>query len=435
MSYGTGRQNLAINGRAEDVNWWGGDAPMDLWQWTKGWKTPKNYITEYVDLSPSGQATTFSPSGTTTIPIERYGERLQCQELHFKVNIVKGTGNVYPEKWLAHAVIDKIAFEYANREVLVIKGQTMHARRQKKGTHEQFNSYAALEGGPGSTSYSYSYDVKNGTGTSLGSGTTTFEFWVQLPIPWRKYDRTLGIIAFPNILYCKIYWKAQALFLRGANNDHATTFSDVYLRSHFVHLEEPDRKTVFYEVNSDRGHVFKTLTQEYEIEKDGAITTKNVSIRLENIKNSVVELRAYIRKATWDTQSTLETFEYKWPASMVLEDGNQAVTNTWTIVPYMQQVVERKAYPLASGDYIPTIYFCPPEFVDNSEDNCYGSRLVSKYNTPTIKLNFEGTTGTSGTPTDVLSTSGTAYAVKITLEADVHNVLIQRKGDFRRFLV
>ncbi len=88
--------------------------------------------------------------------------------------------------------------------------------------------------------------------------------------------------------------------------------------------------------------------------------------------------------------------------------------------PYGRYEENARAYPkmeVGAWNYC-MLNLCEPELVMGSDDDCFGSRAISKYNNPELVITW--TAATDPLYLDV-------YAL-------VHNVFVQHMGDARRFL-
>jgi hypothetical protein len=115
-----------------------------------------------------------------------------------------------------------------------------------------------------------------------------------------------------------------------------------------------------------------------------------------------------------------------------LNDNGSQITNKieWNETAFNQFGIyydHVKMWPKAQpGNNIGALAFCENELVEASDDDCFGSRTIGKYNNPEIIAEFDSGSAAS------TAISGAAYW---DIWADVHNLLIYQAGDLRKYLL
>jgi hypothetical protein len=125
MSATKGRENLSLQERGPDVNFFGA---ADLYGRRK-WVQSKNTIREQFDLSPQGSVGDYG--SMTTIELDKRGDLLGKIELR----VTRGAATLAASSsaafndWEATSSIDVIRFFYSNKLVHEIYGDELHLRQ------------------------------------------------------------------------------------------------------------------------------------------------------------------------------------------------------------------------------------------------------------------------------------------------------------------
>jgi hypothetical protein len=411
---GTGRSNLSKNERGISQNWFGNNDPMRESDWTRS----VNTVREVFDITSS--STNYSRGTTTTINIDKRGDRLGRTRLFF-TRAAYTTG--IPVDWEGPTSIQLINFKYQNKIFHTIYGEEL-VDRIKLGdlTELEKSNLAVLMGGMLSPS------------ERLTNAGQAVSFDIDLLVPWRKLDNMLRIVALPNNIVVEITWQPLAQVV---NNNGGTAsggaISNVWLRCDFHHLKNDKRMQLFSEIHSAPLSI-KYLSREFHRREPLAanVSTNTItwSLKLRNIKNDVVMLYAYARPITAVDNSSGTTLDPYTHTSFTnlqywLQDNGVPITNYFIQQPY--QEYEEKYYALGDGfshgsgqNYMVIPLTIDPRLVKKSERDCYGSRCISKYNNPEFWFSFTG--------------SGSLVDSYVDVWADIHNCIIQYKGDIRRFL-
>ena len=180
----------------------------------------------------------------------------------------------------------------------------------------------------------------------------------------------------------------------------------------------------------------KTVTSEYHLREalaQQSSTASRSTIRLRNIKNSVIALHHIIRLVSnVDTTATLDLWNFLAADRFWLNDNGSQITNKieWNEAAFNQWGIYAdnvKMYPKMQPGYnIGSMAFCERELVESSDDDCFGSRTIGKYNNPEDIVEFDQAS------TAAAAVTGAAY---LDIWADVHNLLIYQAGDLRKYLL
>ena len=124
------------------------------------------------------------------------------------------------------------------------------------------------------------------------------------------------------------------------------------------------------------------------------------------------------------TSGTLNPFNFQDLLQLTfwLEDNGMQITDFFVLDDYSKYLENARAYPgMEPGNWpIMMLNLCPPDLVLASEDDCFGSRCISKYNNPEFVCSWVNTVPNN--------------AMYLDIWALTHQIIIQHKGDFRKFL-
>ena len=120
------------------------------------------------------------------------------------------------------------------------------------------------------------------------------------------------------------------------------------------------------------------------------------------------------------TSGTLNPFNFQDlpQLTFLLEDNGTQITDFFVLDNYSKYLENARAYPgMEPGNWpVMMLNLCPPDLVLASEDDCFGSRCISKYNNPEFVCSWVNTTANA--------------AMYLDIWALTHQILIQHKGDF-----
>lgn len=414
-----GRSNLVVNERGPDVNWFAGG--QNLFK-HRQWYRSKNHVEEKFDLTPEQAGLAY---GTTHVfEIDKRGDVLFDSELIKTRGALTQTGGTFVRfsDYEAYRDIKEVRVIYNNKIAHRVTGERLLRYVMEENTQDERDSIAALTLGEKTAA------ERN---TLAASGATTV---VKLRFPWRKFFKGIAMIALPNKIRVEVEFNALQDICEFDGSSPACTLSALKLRCHFVHLKQEDRNALYQQVNMGKGIIFKGNSVEFHQKEP--IVAPGVSggfysyrLRLRNIRNAVYELTGIIRQQRFvDVGSTRNLLSHEYPSRWRLEDNNTAVTDTVEFVDsaagfnFGEYKDNTEAHPNhKKGMKYLKMFFCPKQYIEKSEDDCYGSRNISKYNNPEIVIEWDSFPDTNN-----------RY---LELEGEIHNLWIQNKGDFRRYLL
>jgi len=467
---GTGRTNLLANGTGTGVPFW--ENPIDFFEKTP-WRNHINHVEEYFDIPADNQTAT---RGTVTvIQVDRRGDVLTDCWLTFTraaYTLVTNTESMATMDWEAYQSIENIILYYNNKQVWRITGDKLVMDIKEKCSREERASLARLGLG----------DL---TAPERASSASTPQgiLWASLRVPWEKLSKAIHMVGLPNKLRFEILWKPanevlfQATTNAGGGAGAGTTgggITNINLRCKFTHLPEQLRNKYFMMSQSETGLRNKIIT--HEIHRRETITTSSntsdIVQRLTNVRNDVIFMKIILRESNNVTsQQYLDQYRFL-PFRVRMQDNGSDVTtkfeyndmfsslnvnasiSTYASYSFTAAFAKYKdalqMYPniqQSPFDNVGKLLFCPSKLYAMSEDNCFGSRNIGRYNNPQLVLSQDayvstqlewqiyGTSGrTTYTPFGQSANTGVT-SVLLDIYAEIHNVLIQKKGDLRIYLL
>jgi len=413
-----GRSNLVVNERGPDVNWFSGG--QDIYA-NRQWYRTKNSIEEQFDLDVVGTGYAF---GTTHVfEADKRGDKLLELELICKrgaLSVTGGSGNTYSrfQDWEGYRNIKEIRVLYSNKIYCRLYGEKMLREMLEESPAPLRNTLAAEALGQKTNA--------ERNALAAASNITTI---VKLRVPWRKISKGLAMIALPNKLRIEVDIAPLTEICQydGTGYSPACTLTNLKLRCHYVHLKQEDRTALFQQVMS-KGIMTKISTGEYHWKENIDANLTSFPFRLRNIRNASYRIVGHIiPKSAVDSPASRDFSNNVLPARIYMTDNGTAVTDTVecndaTATFNYNLLNKRLAHPNhKTGMNTFELFFCPKQFVEKSEDDCYGSRNISKYNNPQLVMEWD-----AGSP----SVDSYLY-----LTSDIHNIGIQQKGDLRVYLM
>lgn len=413
-----GRSNLVVNERGPDVNWFGGG--QDIYA-NRQWYRTKNTIEEQFDMDVVSNG--YAYGQTHVFELDKRGDKLH--EIDLVVNrgalsVSGGSGNTYSrfQDWEGYRNIKEIRVIYSNKTFCKLYGEKQ-LREVLEETPAPLRNTLAAEALGQKT-------VAERNALAAASNIVTI---VKLRVPWRKISKGLAMIALPNKLRIEVELAALTDICQydGTGVTPACTVNSVKLRTHYVHMKQEDRTALFQKVMA-KGIYNKICTGEYHWKEIVAANQTKFPLRLRNIRNASYRIVGHmVAQSSIDSASSRDFSAYILPARIYMTDNGTAVTDTVECNDATNNfnynlLNKRIAHPNhKSGLNTFELYFCPKQFVEKSEDDCYGSRNISKYNNPEFVLEWDAT-----------SPSVASY---LYLTSDIHNIQIEQKGDFRVYLM
>jgi hypothetical protein len=439
---GTGRQNLIVNERGVDVHWYA-DGLVRHGKMHDGWATTQNYVEEEFNFTPTSVANAY---GTTTIfELDKRGDKwigipylIWTRSAGNSADIANGACF---SDYEACNSIAQMRIIYNNKEVFRISGERMYREAVSLKHEEDFGRFQELTLG----------------GLSLAERQVAFQeqktLVLPLFLPWRLLKKSITAIGLPNKVRIEIdfqYYNKCARFPPGSAATWslvAPTLSNIIYRQRFVHFKEETRNNAFLRTKQPTPIAHKVVQIEAQYQELISSGTTSFVLPLRNIKNNVYTMRVLLR-ANNDlyVDNQREFHQYYLPYSVYLQDQGTPITNTY--YPWkINQIDNIGLMHPASQPLVPwvEINFCNFEWVEASEDDCYGGRTIGKYNNPELVINFN-----SGITTiekwdnypyfpnlNAINSSGTAspFDIQLDVEALIHQVELEKEGDFRKYLL
>jgi hypothetical protein len=407
------RSELIRNERGADVNWFKGGKDLFMRQ---PWARSENYVQERFDISPN---TTSLAYGTTIeFDVDKRMDLLGRMELYVTRGALSGATMF--NDFECYASIDKVAILYNNKSVFEVRGDELMKRFQEK--HPRTRAVLAKQGN--------GYLTGAELNASAAASTSPLAvIWTDLDMPWKDFHRRLPMVGLPNPIKVQVTFRALADFVTTTGTP-ACTMTDCKLRCWGEHLLEAKRSAVFSQTRGASGVVFKVSNTENHYKEQIAASTTEARINLRNFKNATYQMNCTLRTlGQVDTASTRDLYKnlvlptgYVW-----LEDQNARITDkiildSATLRAYDVYQYNHRQHPDAVlGLPVIRFAFCDPKFVDASDTGCYGSKNFNKTGNPQLVIQWATNSGSSIIYADI--------------EARIHNLIIVKQGDLRRFLL
>lgn len=418
-----GRSNLNVNERGVDINWYRDAEHMFDYL---DWKRTTNYIPERFDIPT--YTVTPAYGSPCYIEFDKRGDLLGKVELVVTRSAVSWASaaptTYFFSDFEGFSSIDYVRWWYANKIVHEDHGERMMIRTLKEADSDERDVIAQQQ---------YGFLSDTDRQTQAQSKTT----WVvDLIVPWDDIKKQLPILTFPNKVKLEIGFKALKGAFYYSGDTPTVTINTVNARSYYIHLPQYIKQDLWNHIYSRDGVSVKTITSEYHLREAVAASssTTTYKVAIKNIKNAVVNMTAVIRKQTEvdnTAGNTLDLWNFRSPSRVYLEDSGSEITVRYecadstdgsTPADYNYWKDNWMMHPKGiQGYFLPEIPFCQHHFVESSRHDCYGSRNFSKYNNPYFTMVFDGGNGNIAEYCD--------------LWADIHNLMIWHKGDWRKYLV
>jgi len=281
-----------------------------------------------------------------------------------------------------------------------------------------------------------------------------------LQLPWRSIKKSLIHVALPNKIRLEVYWNSnnQCVHQPLSTGTVPGTIQNLYLITDAYHMLEEDRASHYYAIyNGEKPYQIKTTDWEYEwrygftAASQNANTDYKIVIPIRNLRNATYAIKAKLQyQSHIDNPQTLDRQKQLPIRTMYLDDqgknvttffnarGGSAYQNSQSLMLDTDNV---KAFPHAApGSILNFVKFCPNEFVLDSENNCYGSRTISKYSNPDMTIIYNSSFNVTMPYPDVSVIQNPIGTVSltmmyVTLISYIHQLVYQGQSDFRRFLL
>jgi len=466
MATAAGRNNFSVQGR-DIAAYFTGDSAQ-VYPRVNGWTATKPIVEERQWIAMS--SISANPGSSSFFEIGRPCDG--SREWYVEFDRAAGTytqssggltggppattlaGTVYTppwsEDWELYSAIDYYTVSYNNKFVFIRKGEQL--------LHDVMNGLYCTE-----NERTELAKMQNGF-LSIEERQARFaraqnKIKGPLQVPWRKITKSFIHIATPNKVRIDIYWLPDNKCIHQplSTGTVSGVRSNVNLVLDGYHMLEEDRGNLYFDIyGGSVPYKLKTMDIEYEWNAPftAAVGTQNTDAKFtlisRNLKNNCIFLRAVLRyQDNVDNPQCLDRQKELPIRTLVLEDQGRQVTVSFSGLgasPYnnsqsfMLSTENTKAFPHAHpGSLLYYIKFCPPEFVMHSEDNCFGSRTISKYTNPGFTITYNASFNTVNPFTDVSavqipSTSMTLTRMYFSLWSYCHQIIVMAQSDFRRIL-
>ena len=439
---GTGRQNLIVNERGVDVHYYA-DGLVRHEKMHDGWATTENYVEEEFNYTPTSVANAYGQ--TCVFELDKRGDKWIGVPYLIWTRSAGAAADITNMACFAdyegcHSIA-QMRWIYNNKEIFRISGERIYRENVEAKYCEDFARFSELTCG----------------GLSLAERQVAFAesktLVLPLYVPWRHLKKSITAIGLPNKVRVEVDfydYKKCCRFPPGSNatfSGTAPTLSNIYYRQRFVHFKEATRNNSFLRTKQNAPIVHLTNQVEAQYQELISSGTAQFILPLRNIKNNCYVMRILLRaNADLNTANRLEFMNYYLPYSVYLQDQGTPITNTY--YPWkLNQIDNIGLMHPASQPLVPwaIINFCNFEWVEASEDDCYGGRTIGKYNNPELVVNFNpGVTSIAKWDSwpyfpNLMainsSRTGCAFDLQMDVEGQIHQALLQHEGDFRRYLL
>jgi hypothetical protein len=440
-----GRHQLVTQERGVDTHWYSGGVPRhgkfgnDVYS---GWPTTENYVEEEFDFTPVSNAASNAYGGTIVFELDKRASRwIGVPNLLYTRDGISNTQD------LANGVafcdyegctsISEIRWIYGNRVFYQLTGQDIltdamsnfHAEDRARFKELVLGGFTLAE------RQAMARESKN--------------ICVPLLVPWAALQKSIIAEGLPNKVRVEIdfrtYQNATTLNSGASYQDTAgPALSKIRYRQRFVHFKQLTRDNLFLLTrNPGKMIIHKIFTRERHLNESVSSGTSSVRIKIPNLKNNSYLMRIFIRK-TSDLTNVNKTYtNFYLPYRVWLEDQGQPITNY--VYPWkLAQIQNNGTMHPASSVLLPwtEINFCNAQWVEASDDACFGGRTLGKYNNPELIIDFAHGTTTPKWDTfqhfpNLMCTgqTGIAFDAVIDIETKIHNNILEGMGDIRKNLL
>lgn len=410
----TGKSNLVVNERNADVNWFNGGT--DLFQ-PRAWFKAKNHVFEEFAMTAASNVYAYGGAPIVFEIDRRAAIWGGGRDTYFELTrgALSSTTPTYTrfDDWEGPLSIDYIDFEYNNRKFFKLRGDKIHREIMRCLSQEERTAQGVLANG------NLTAGQRDVTAASAATTVT------KLFLPWRKLKKGIHMNCLPNKIRVSVYLKSIATIVQTDGTSPTATITNAVLRCPFMHMKQQDEEAHYSMSRTKDGFSWKFASVEEHFKTSLLSTDINpYRFKLSNLKNSSYLVSVFTRTKTDvdNTDSTKDYWDYVTPPIIGLYDTGTAITELvgvnlglygHNVAMFPKGVV---GWPVASKA------FCPDEFVEASEDDCFGSRALGNYHNLELYLDYS-----SG------STVGTNYWFDV--ESMIHNTMIHVGGDLRAYLM
>jgi hypothetical protein len=406
----TGRTNFSTMERGADVEFFGSYDTMKERPYIKS----KAAIREQFDITPVNATNAYGQD--TTFELDKRADRLGKIELIIDRGATVGAVGRAFNDWEGFAAIESFEVYYSNKLLHSAYGEELYHMMDREDDINPRAAQAAMQHGDKSLAQRQALAL-------ISARTVT-----RLRVPWEQIKRRLAMVALPNKIRFVVRLKALALAGNGITS--VASGPSLTLRCQYYHLKQADRRALWaMSSSSEDGITTKYAHNEYHRREAIASGTSQFVLKVRNIKNAVFDLWGVVRlQSQVNTPGSIDLWTVIAPTSFYLRDNGSAVTEEIFVKDqagqgsYGKYVQNFETHPESAqlGQNYFTIAFCDNELVVASDTDCFGSRLFNKYNNLELVLNFD--------PADLPS------AAYLDLYGRIHNLMITKQGDLRRFL-
>lgn len=249
--------------------------------------------------------------------------------------------------------------------------------------------------------------------------------------------KLINFLALPNKVRFEFNWQTLAKCTQAdalASTNTGGVISSVKLRTQFYHVPQMKRTARYQRIQHPLGLATKFSsieTHRREGLTSGAIGIQRIKLR--NIKNDTYMLRVVARTTAdvdGDAAVGVNLTNFKTIDLLELDDNGSRVTTAWLATdsnaeasdvlwgPRLNPTVcNRNKFFMGQPIYI--LPLCEPSLIKKSDEDAFGSRAIAKYNNPELVMTFTG---------------AIASNYYIDIWGYVHNIIIQKKGDIKKYL-
>ena len=259
---------------------------------------------------------------------------------------------------------------------------------------------------------------------TIANTATTYQ--VKLCVPWQKLTKHIPQRALPNKVEVSVFTEkfvdcGYTTTNSGSYTNSSATISNMKLVGEGLHKRN-EEKVKLQEIGLS-GLDWKVWDWEFQEDASIAATSTTKTIDLDQIKNDSFMQYFTIRPATKVPSGAQSNVTNPWHfvkcSQYYIKDGTKNLFDTIT-TDEQEQLKMHEMFPFApypSPFHI--INYCPRQFVEASDYDCYGSRAMVHYNKPQLVIDFA---------------AATPEAYRVDFYSKYHNVMRMQGGGARVIL-
>jgi len=426
-----------------------GDSGVNFFEYPQKFQSNMDYVEEQIDVSPVN--TYYTRNGTSeylfNLPVNRFDRLGKMQLLVTRPAITNATTSVI-EDWEGCKMINVFRVFLNNETFFRITGEERLQNILDKSSRTERQMLARLMNGD------LTYRERVVTTATAFPSTTPIVF--DPAVSFAPLAKTINCYGLTSITVGVTFTTlANMTFNPGSEAlSEAANSNAAVLRITVYHLPEKANKSNWARIQTE-GIFAKILSTQSQIFSDVAVANTSATALMNTISGNVVALRSYlIPKQQWEVASTRNSSLFIAHCVNVKDNASTIMTSQlWghTDAQRSRMVPTPAFHKIWTGwesniDKFYTnsftsskIFFCHPKYWLASEHGCYGSRFLQGYSNPSLYIE-PGYTGSATDPMSWVSgrqiwdgyPSNTGVAdtnYRWWVVADVHNILIQRRGN------